>query len=82
MFYLRDATGVRNCTLLGLNGDLTPAGAFGTSRPTAGAYCSSLDPGLGPEDFATWIITRSPYVQGVTTFGSGAIGQKIDGAST
>ena len=79
MFYLRDATGVRNCTLLGLNGDLTPAGAFGTSRPTAGAF-ASLDPGFGPEDFATWIITRSPYVQGVTTFGSGAIGQKIDGA--
>jgi hypothetical protein len=79
MFYLRDATGVRNCTLLGLNGDLTPANVYGSSRTTAGAYCS-LDPGWGPDDFTTWIITRSPYVQGVTTFGSGAIGQKIDGA--
>ena len=79
MFYLRDATGVRNCTLLGLNGDLTPANTFGTSRVTAGAYCS-LDPGFGPEDFTTWIISRSPYVQGVTTFGNAATGQKIDGA--
>ena len=35
---------------------------------------------MGPDDFTTWIITRSPYVQGVTTFGNGAIGQKIDGA--
>ena len=79
MFYLRDATGVRNCTLNGLNGDLTPANVYGSSRTTAGAYCS-LDPGWGPDDFTTWIITRSPYVQGVTTFGNGAIGQKIDGA--
>ena len=78
MFYLRDATGVRNCTLNGLNGDLTPANAYGTSRPTAGAYCS-LDPGFGPDDFTTWIITRSPYVQGVTTFGNAATGQRIDG---
>ena len=79
MFYLRDATGVRNCTLNGLNGDLTPENAFGTSRTTAGAYCS-LDPGFGPDDFKAWIITRSPYIQGVTTFGYAAIGQKIDGA--
>jgi hypothetical protein len=79
MFYLRDATGVRNCTLNGLNGDLTPPNEFGYSQVTAGAYCS-LDPGFGPEDFRTWIITRSPYIQGVTTFGNAATGQKIDGA--
>jgi hypothetical protein len=79
MFYLRDATGVRNCTLKGLSGDLTPANTYGTSRCTAGAY-TSLDPGFGPEDFTTWIITRSPYVQGVTTFGTAATGQRIDGA--
>ena len=79
MFYLRDATGVRNCSLRGLNGDLTPPNTYGTSRTTAGAYCS-LDPGWGPDDFKTWIISRSPYIQGVTTFGYGAIGQKIDGA--
>jgi hypothetical protein len=79
MFYLRDATGLRNASLFGLNGDLTPPNTFGTSRVTAGAY-ASLDPGWGPDDFTTWIITRSPYVQGLTTFGNAAIGQKIDGA--
>jgi hypothetical protein len=79
MFYLRDATGLRNMTLAGLTGDLTPPNAYGTSRVTAGAY-ASLDPGWGPDDFTTWIIDRSPYVQGLTTFGNAAIGQKIDGA--
>jgi hypothetical protein len=79
MYYLRDATGLRDQTLADLNGDLNPPNEYGTSRPTAGAY-ASLDPGWGPDDFRTWIITRSPYVQGLTTFGNGAIGQKIDGA--
>jgi len=79
MFYLRDATGVRNCTLLGLNGQLLPENTYGYSKMSAGAYCS-LDPGWGPDDFRTWIITRSPYIQGVTTFGNAATGQKIDGA--
>ena len=79
MFYLRDATGVRNCTLNGLNGQLLPENTYGYSQVSAGAYCS-LDPGFGPEDFRTWIITRSPYIQGVTTFGNAATGQKIDGA--
>jgi hypothetical protein len=79
MFYLRDATGLRNASLFGLNGDLTPPNEFGTSRVTAGAY-ASLDPGWGPDDFTTWILSRSPYVQGLTTFGNAAIGQKIDGA--
>jgi hypothetical protein len=79
MFYLRDATGVRNCTLKGLNGDLLPENASGYSKVSAGAY-TSLDPGFGPADFTTWIITRSPYVQGVTTFGTAATGQRIDGA--
>ena len=79
MFYLRDATGVRNCTLNGLNGQLLPENEYGYSKLSAGAYCS-LDPGWGPDDFRTWIITRSPYIQGVTTFGNAATGQKIDGA--
>ena len=78
MFYCRDATGVRNCTLSGLTGDLLPENSFGTSRVSAGAYVS-LDPGWGPDDYRAWIITRSPYIQGVTTFGNAAIGQKIDG---
>ena len=79
MYYLRNGTGVRNQTLEGLSGDLTPENGNGTSRTTAGAY-ASLDPGWGPADFRTWIIKRSPYVQNVATFGYAAIGQKIDGA--
>jgi hypothetical protein len=79
MYYLRNGTGVRNQTLQGLTGDLLAPNAYGTSRVSAGAFCS-LDPGWGPDDFRTWIINRSPYVQNVTTFGYAAIGQKIDGA--
>lgn len=79
MFYCRDATGVRNCTLTGLDGQLGPITVDNAYRlPTAGAYCS-LDPGWGPADSRTWILTRSPYIQGVTTFGNGCVGQKIDG---
>jgi len=79
MYYLRNGTGVRNQTLQGLTGDLLAENEFGTSRVSAGAYCS-LDPGWGPDDFRTWIIGRSPYVQNVATFGYAAVGQKIDGA--
>jgi hypothetical protein len=79
MYYLRDATGLRDQTLADLNGDLLPPNEYATSRVSAGAY-ASLDPGWGPDDFRTWIISRSPYVQGLTTFGNAAIGQKIDGA--
>jgi len=79
MYYLRDGTGLRDQTMSDLNGDLLPPNVYGTSRVSAGAY-ASLDPGWGPDDFRTWIITRSPYVQGLTTFGNAAIGQKIDGA--
>ena len=79
MYYLRDATGLRDQTLEGLTGDLLAENEFGTSRVSAGAY-ASLDPGWGPEDYRTWIITRSPYVQGLTTLGTAAVGQKIDGA--
>jgi len=52
--------------------------SYGTSRPTAGAYVS-LDPGTGPQDTSAWIIRKSPYVQNVTTFGTGCVGLKIDG---
>ena len=51
---------------------------YGTSRPTAGAY-TSLDPGTGPADSSTWIFRKSPYIQNVTTFGTGCVGLKIDG---
>jgi hypothetical protein len=78
-FYLRNGTGLRLMTLDGLQGDLGPENAYGTSRPTAGAY-ASLDPGWGPDDERVWISARSPYVQNVTTFGYAATGQRIDGA--
>ena len=77
-YYVRNGCGIRNQTLNGLNGDLLPENSYGTSRVSAGAYVS-LDPGWGPDDFRTWIIARSPYTQNCTTFGYGAIGQKIDG---
>ncbi len=79
MFLVRNGTGIRNMTLDGLTGDLLAPNAYGTSRVSAGAYVS-LDPGWGPDDFRTWIISRSCYVQNCTTFGYAAIGQKIDGA--
>jgi hypothetical protein len=79
MFYCRDTTGVRNCTLTGLVGILNPPNVADIFRlPTGGAFIS-LDPGWGPADTRTWITNRSPYIQGVTTFGTGCVGQKIDG---
>ena len=78
MFYLRNGTGLRNCTVAGLSGQLGSANSYGTKRPTAGAYCS-LDPGWGTTHEEVWISTRSPYVQNVTTFGTGCIGMKVDG---
>jgi len=80
MFYLRDSTGVRNCTLTGLEGTLNPPGVFDLyQRPTGGSFCS-LDPGWGPSHEECWILTRSPYIQGVTTIGTNCVGQKIDGS--
>jgi hypothetical protein len=84
MFYMRNATGLRNCTVQGLSGALGAANSYGTKRPTAGAFVS-LDPGYGTADESVWIGAlngaggRSPYIQNVTTFGTGAVGQKIDG---
>jgi len=78
MFYLRNGTGLRNCTVAGLTGSLGSINIYGTRRPTAGAY-TSLDPGWGPDDERVWISHRSPYVQNVTTFGTACIGMKVDG---
>ncbi len=80
MFYVRNATGVRNMTLQGLEGTLTSELFNGLYRkPTGGSYVS-LDPGWGPDDERTWITTRSCYVQNCCTFGYGVTGQKIDGS--
>ena len=79
MFYVRNGSGIRNMTLQGLSGTLGAANAYGTQRPTAGAYVS-LDPGTGPEDTTVWIVRRSPYIQNVSTFGTGCVGLKVDGS--
>jgi len=80
MFYVRDTTGIRNCTLKGIESTLNPPVAFDLyQKPLGGAYVS-LDPGWGPDDNRTWIINRSPYIQGVTTIGTACVGQKIDGS--
>ena len=78
MFLMRNATGLRNMTLEGLTGTLSALNQYLTQRPTAGAYVS-LDPGSGPSDPSVWITTRSPYIQNVTTFGTGCVGMKVDG---
>jgi hypothetical protein len=79
MFYVRDTTGIRNLTLKGLEGTLPALQEGDVYRiPTGGAFVS-LDPGWGPDDERTWVINRSCYVQNVTTFGTGAVGQKVDG---
>ena len=78
MFYMHNGSGLRNCTLQGLSGTLGAANDNLTRRPTAGAY-ASLDPATGPSDIYSHITTKSPYVQNVTTFGTGCIGMKVDG---
>jgi hypothetical protein len=79
MFLVRNGTGIRNCTMTGLTGYLSNANAYGTKRPTAGAY-ASLDPGFGPNDTSVWINTRSCYTQNCTMFGYACVGAKVDGA--
>jgi hypothetical protein len=79
LFYVRDTTGLRDCTVEGLRGGLNPPGVFELyQRPTGGA-CVSLDPGWGPDDERTWIVNRSPYIQGVTNIGTACVGMKVDG---
>ena len=78
MFYMRNGTGLRNCTISGLSGTLGADNSYGTKRPTAGAFVS-LDPGWGPNHTDAWIATKSPYIQNVTTFGTGCVGLKVDG---
>ena len=79
MFYMRNGSGLRNCSLSGLSGTLGSANTYGTRRPSAGAFVS-LDPGWGPDDTRGWITTKSPYVQNVSNFGTACIGLKVDGA--
>ena len=79
MFRLRNGTGLRNMTLIGLQGTLGAPDSFYLQRPTGGSF-ACLDPGTGPNDTSVWIFRRSPYVQNVTAFGNGCSGYKVDGA--
>ena len=79
LFYMRNGTGLRNCTLFNASGNLGSTNEYGTRRPTAGAY-TSLDPGWGPDHIEAWVKNKSPYIQNVTTFGDGCVGCKVDGA--
>ena len=65
MLYMRQATGLRNCTVQGLTGSLGAANSYGTKRPSAGAFVS-LDPGYGPTDTKTWIATTTAGTQQFT----------------
>ena len=56
--YMRNGTGLRNCTTSGLTGTLGAANSYGTKRPTAGAYVS-LDPGYNPYDTRVHITNKS-----------------------
>jgi hypothetical protein len=79
MFLVRNGSGIRNMTMSGITGVLSAANAYGTKRPTGGAY-TSLDPGFGPNDTNVQILSRSTYVQNCTMFGYAAVGAKVDGA--
>jgi hypothetical protein len=78
MFRMRNASGLRNMTLVGKLGTLTAQNKYLTKRPTGNSYVA-LDPGTGPYDTTAWIYKRSPYIQNITTFGYGCNGVKVDG---
>jgi hypothetical protein len=79
LFWMRDVTGLRNCTIEGLSGSLNPPGVFDLFQRPTGGSCVALDPGWGPDDERVWINTRSPYIQGVTNIGEKCGGMKVDG---
>jgi hypothetical protein len=79
LFLVRDTTGIRQLTFKGLDGELGPVVSGNRYRTVTGGAYVALDPGWGPADERTWIINRSPYIQGVTTLGTGCIGKRIDG---
>lgn len=77
MIRVRNGTTLRNMTFAGMLGTLSELNEYGTRRPTGGS-CVALDPGTGPDDTSAWIIRKSPYIQNVTNFGTGAVGMKVD----
>jgi len=80
LFHVRDTTGIRQCSFRGLEGDLTPVTNDRIYQVATGGAYVALDPGWGPDDERTWIKNRSPYIQGVTTIGTGCVGKRVDGS--
>lgn len=79
LFWMRDTTGLRNLTIEGLFGSLGEPQEFTQVQVPTGGSCVALDPGWGPDDNRVWIVNRSPYIQGVTNFGTACYGMVIDG---
>ena len=79
LFRMRDTTGLRLFTVTGLEGELIPVTAERRYPLVTGGAFVALDPGWGPEDERTWIINRSPYIQNITTIGTGCVGKRVDG---
>jgi len=77
MIRVQNGCGVRNLTMSGLLGTLTPQNEYSTRRPSGGSFVA-LDPGQGVNDTTAWITSKSPYIQNVTNFGIGCVGLKID----
>ena len=77
MIRVQNGCGVRNLTMSGLLGTLTPQNEYSTRRPSGGSFVA-LDPGTGVNDTTAWITSKSPYIQNVTNFGIGCVGLKID----
>ena len=80
LFHVRDTTGIRQCSFRGLEGDITPITEDRQYQVATGGAYVALDPGWGPDDERTWIKNRSPYIQGVTTIGTGCVGKRVDGS--
>jgi hypothetical protein len=80
LFWVRDTTGIRQMTTRGVAGTLDGPVAGKRYRVVTGGSHVALDPGWGPADERTWIKNRSPYIQGVTTIGTGCVGKRIDGS--
>jgi hypothetical protein len=72
MFLMNNGTGLRNCTLTGMTGVFNSADAYGTVTVNGGEYVA-FDP-------AGAITSKSPYIQGVSTFGTRCVGMRLDGS--
>ena len=78
-FLVRNNTTIRNMTWRGASGTLSAPDQYGLRKPTGGAWVA-LDPGTGPTDETVWIVSKSPYIQNVSTFGEFCVGMKVDGS--